>query len=86
MHPEGESPGSRDSLPYNHILSPKQLGPGPYLVDYQHGKIELVRLTPHPSDGQTQWMPNGLPCLEKNLPERNGHSSAAGKVIKEITG
>ena len=85
MYPEGESPASRDRVPYTTIKPPSHPQSAPFAASYEQGKIELVRLTPHPSDGKTQWMPNGLPCTEKFLPDRGGHSSAAGKVIKEIT-
>ena len=85
MYPEGKSPASEDGLPYSQIIPPKHFPAGPFLVFYEQGQIELVRITPHPSDGKTQWMPNGLPCTEIGLPESNGHSSAAGRVIKEVT-
>jgi len=85
MHPEGKSPATTERQPYITLGAPKLLHAGPFLVDYPQGKIELARLTPQPSDGQTQWMPNGQPCTETDLPTSNGRSSAAGKVIKEIT-
>ena len=85
MYPEGESPASEDRVPYTTIKPPTHPQSAPFTAIYEQGKIELVRITHHPSDGQTQWMPNGLPCTEKFLPDRGGHSSAAGKVIKEIT-
>ena len=85
MLPTGKSPASDESVPYTTIKPPTHPQSAPFAATYEQGKIELVRITPHPSDGQTQWMPNGLPCTEKFLPDRDGHSSSAGRVIKEIT-
>ncbi len=85
MYPEGESPASQDRVPYTTIKLPTRPRSAPFAATYEQGQIELVRLTPHPSDGQTQWLPNGQPCIETGLPESNGHSSFGGKVIKEIT-
>jgi serine/threonine protein kinase len=85
MHPEGESPASQDRVPYTTIKPPSRPQSAPFVASYEQGKIEIVRLTPHPSDGQIQWMPNGQPCTEKFLPDRDGRSSSSGRVIKEIT-
>ena len=85
MYKEGESPATRDRVPYKTIKPPFHPQAAPFVASYEQGKIEIVRLTPHPLDGKTHWMPNGLPCTEVGLPERNGRSSAAGKVMKEIT-
>ena len=85
MYPEGESPATRDRVPYTAVKSPTRPQSAPFAASYEQGQIELVRISPHPSDGQTQWLPNGLPCTEKNLPESNGRNSASGRVIREIT-
>jgi serine/threonine protein kinase len=85
MYPEGESPATRDRVPYKTIKSPSRPQAAPFAASYEQGKIEIVRLTPHPSDGQIQWMPNGQPCTEQFLPDRDGRSSSSGRVIKEIT-
>lgn len=85
MYPEGESPATQDRVPYKTIKPPTRPQSAPFAASYEQGKIEIVRLTPHPSDGQIQWMPNGQPCTEKFLPDRGGRSSASDRVIKEIT-
>ena len=89
MLPEGETPDSAAKRfggpPYITINPLAKPTLAPFEGAYGQGIIKLVRLTPHPSDGKTQWMPNGQPCTEIGLPESNGRSSAAGKVIKEIT-
>ncbi len=74
MYPEGKTPTTEDGVPYKTVGAPRLLRAGPFLADYPQGKIELVRLTSHPSDGKTQWMPNGQPCTEQDLPKRGGHS------------
>ncbi len=71
--------------PFSTIKAPSRPQSAPFAASYEQGKIEIVRLTPHPSDGQIQWMPNGQPCTEQFLPDRGGRSSASDRVIKEIT-
>ncbi len=85
MYPAGESPASQEKVTFRTIQPPSHAESAPFQGTYERGKIELVRLRPHPSDGKTAWMPNGLPCTEKDLPEWNGRNSAAGKVVKELT-
>ncbi len=83
--PEGESPSSQGGLRFQTVDPPVKPKLGPFEAAFEQGTIELARLMPDPSDGKTQWMPNGLPCTETGLPESSGHSSFGGKVIKEIT-
>ncbi len=84
MYRDGISPANAESLPYETIKPHAKLTESPFEAAYVQGKIEFVRITPHPWDGKIQWQPNGLECTEMGLPDSNGQGSASGKVIKDI--
>ncbi len=55
----------------------------PFIAKYRGGTVELLALAPHPSTNGPAWLPNGASATDP-FPFRDGKSSAAGKVMKEI--
>ena len=88
--PDGQTPDSQldrntsETVRFVTIEAPARPTLGPFEGAYRLGKVELValRLT-DPTDHQV-WKANGEPGADEVVPDRDGFSSAAGKVIKEI--
>ena len=88
--PTGESPDSQlteiddKTVRFVTIKPPAKPKLAPFEGAYSLGKIEIVALTLQEPGGPPHWKPNGEPLVDYTIPDRNGSSSAAGKVIKEI--
>lgn len=88
--PDGVTPDSQlddsrhETVRFTTIEPPVKPKLAPFEGAYSLGKVEIVALTLQGSEDEPLWKPNGEPSTDKSLPDRNGKSSAAGKVIKEI--
>lgn len=66
------------------IEPPKRPKLAPFEGGYSLGKAEIAALNLQGEDDEPRWKPNGERSLDDTIPNRNGRSSSAGKVIKEI--
>jgi len=85
MTPDSQLDDSRhETVRFATIEPPAKPKLAPFEGAYSLGKVEIVALTLQGSADEPLWKPNGEPSTDNSLPDRNGTSSAAGKVIKEI--
>jgi len=85
MTPDSQLDDSRhETIRFTTIDPPAKPKLAPFEGAYSLGKVEIVALTLQGSADEPLWKPNGEPSTDNSLPDRNGKSSAAGKIIKEI--
>lgn len=85
MTPDSQLDNSRhETVRFTTIEPPAKPKLAPFEGAYSLGKVEIVGLTLQGSKDEPLWKPNGEPLTDNSLPDRNGSSSAAGKIIKEI--
>lgn len=88
--PVGESPDSQlnatdeNTVRFVTVDPPAKPKLAPFEAAYTQGKIEVVALTLQGTADEPLWKPNGEVLTDDTLPDRNGRSSAAGKVIKKL--
>lgn len=88
--PVGESPDSRlkatdqNTVRFVTIDPPAKPKLAPFEAAYTLGKLEVYALALQGTSDQKAWKPNGQEFTDDPLPKRNGKSSSAGKVIKEL--
>lgn len=88
--PDGMTPDSQldhsrhETVRFTTIEPPARPKLAPFEGAYSLGKVEIVALTLQGPKGQPTWKPNGDASSDDSLPDRNGKSSSAGKVIKEL--
>ena len=89
--PDGETPNSQlddsehETVRFVTIAPPARPKLAPFEGGYSYGKVEIAALNLQGDNDEPCWSPNGELVIDDTLPKRNGSSSAANKVIKEIS-